>query len=105
MRDIRIGAAQFEHHNADKEYNLSVMKRLTAAAVDRGAEMVSFHECCIPAYTFLRNCSKARLLELAEVVPDGPSTRRLVKMAQEFKVAILAGLIEKDDQNLYIRIA
>jgi predicted amidohydrolase len=99
MRDIRIGAAQFEHRNADKSYNLSVMKQLVALAADRGAEMVSFHESCIPAYTFLRSCSKARLLELAEIVPDGPSTGKLVEMAREFKTTILAGLIEKDDRN------
>ena len=102
MRDIRIGAAQFEHRNADKRYNLSVMKRLAAAAVDKGAEMVSFHECCIPAYTFLRHCPKARLLELAEHIPDGPSTHKLVEMAREFKTVILAGLLEKDDHdNIY----
>jgi len=102
MRDIRIGAAQFEHRNADKAYNLARIKRLTAMAVDNGAEMVSFHECCIPAYTFLRNCSKARLLELAEKVPEGPSTRKLVEMAREFGIVILAGLLEKDDHdNIY----
>ena len=61
MRDIRIGAAQFEHRNADKSYNLSVMKKLTATAVEKGAEMISFHEACIPAYTFLRGRSKAKL--------------------------------------------
>lgn len=74
------------------------MKQLTALAVDRGAEIVSFHESCIPAYTFLRGCSKAQLLELAEIVPDRPSTRKLIEMAWEFKIAILAGLLEKDDQ-------
>jgi len=102
MRDIRIGAAQFEHRNADKDYNLSVMKRLTALAVDRGAEILSFHEACIPAYTFLRDSSRVQLLELAEKIPDGPSTRKLIEVAQEFKIAILAGLLEKDDQqNVY----
>ena len=99
MRDIRIGAAQFEHRNADKSYNLSVMKQLSALAVDSGAEIVSFHEACIPAYTFLRGCSKTQLLELAETIPDGPSTRKLIEMAREFKIAILAGLLEKDDLN------
>jgi len=44
MRDIRIGAAQFEHRNADKNYNLSVMRQLMALAVDRGAEILSFHD-------------------------------------------------------------
>jgi predicted amidohydrolase len=99
MRDIRIGAAQFEHRNADKNYNLSVMKQLCALATDRGAEIVSFHEACIPAYTFLRGCSKTQLLELAEMIPDGPSTRKLIEMARKFKITILAGLLEKDDLN------
>jgi predicted amidohydrolase len=99
MRDIRIGAAQFEHRNADKNYNLSVMKQLTALAVDRGADILSFHEACIPAYTFLRGCSRVQLLGLAENIPDGPSTRKLIEMAREFKIVILAGLLEKDDRQ------
>jgi predicted amidohydrolase len=102
MRDIRIGAAQFEHRNADKNYNLSAMKQLIALAVDRGAEILSFHEACIPAYTFLRGSSKVQLLELAETIPDGPSTRKLIEMAREFKIVILAGLLERDNRkNVY----
>ena len=99
MRDIRIGAAQFEHRNANKEYNLSVIEKLTALAVDRGAEIVSFHEACVPGYTFLRNCSKTRLLELAEFIPDGPSTAKLIKTARRTKSVVLAGLLEKDDND------
>jgi predicted amidohydrolase len=102
MRDIRIGAAQFEHRNADKNYNLSAMKQLIALAVDRGAVILSFHEACIPAYTFLRGRSKVQLLELAETIPDGPSTRKLIEMAREFKIVILAGLLERDNRkNVY----
>ena len=46
MRDIRIAAAQFEHRNNDKAYNLSRIDALTHHAVNQGAEIVSFHECC-----------------------------------------------------------
>jgi len=99
MRDIRIGAAQFEHRNGDKQYNLSVMRTLTAAAVERGAEVVSFHEGCITAYSFIRKCSREQLLELSEFIPDGPSVRALVEMAREFNVIVLAGLLEKDKQD------
>lgn len=102
MRDIRIGAAQFENHNGDKAYNLVVMKRLVSKAVDQGAEVVSFHEGCISAYTFIRNLSKPQLLELAEYVPDSASIRELIHMAKEFNVFILAGLVEKDEKdNIY----
>lgn len=95
MKDIRIAAAQFENRDADKQYNLSRIRELTRAAVEAGAEVVSFHECCIPAYSFVQPFSKLQLLELAEHVPDGPSTRELMDISQEFGVPILAGLLER----------
>lgn len=95
MRDIRIAAAQFEHKNADKDYNLSRIRELTREAVEQGAEVVSFHECSISAYSFVQPFSKEQLLDLAEPVPDGPSTRRLVEIAREFQVPVLAGLFER----------
>ncbi len=99
MRDIRIGAAQFENRNGDKAYNLSAMKKLARKAVNNGAEVVSFHEVCIPAYTFTRNLSKEEMLALAEPVPDGPSVQELIKMAREFGVVLLGGLIERDAED------
>ncbi|MCY2990439.1 MAG: hypothetical protein NTY19_21560 [Planctomycetota bacterium] len=47
MRDIRIAAAQFEAHDADKDYNFDRVGTLAAQAAGQGAEMVSFHECCL----------------------------------------------------------
>ena len=102
MRDIRIATAQFENRNADKSYNFSVMEKLTRQAADQGAEVVSFHEICIPAYTFVRDFSKEQLLDLAEFVPDGQSTGRLIALAKEYGVFLLAGLLEKDEKdNIY----
>ena len=75
MRDIRIAVVQFEHRNGDKAFNLQRIRELSQQAVEQGAEIVSFHECCIPAYTFVQSFSKEELLDLAEQVPDGPSTR------------------------------
>ncbi len=95
MRDIRIAAAQFEHRNGDKAYNLSRIRELTREAVEQGAEVVSFHECSISAYSFVQTFSKEQLLELAEDVPDGPSTRELIDIAREFEVPVLAGLFER----------
>jgi predicted amidohydrolase len=96
LRDIKIGAAQFEARDGDKTYNLGRIRDLTAAAVDRGAEVVSFHECCISGYTFLRRLDKPALLEIAEFVPEGPSIAALQRLSGEFKVPLLAGLLEKD---------
>lgn len=101
MREIRIGAAQFEVRDADKEYNLKAIERLARQAVEEGAEMVCFSECCISGYTFLEKLSRDEIKALAEPVPDGPSTRRLTAMSRSLGVALAAGLVERDGDNFY----
>ncbi|QDT43440.1 (R)-stereoselective amidase [Gimesia alba] len=101
MRDIRIAAVQFEHRNGDKAYNLQRIRELAHQAVEQGAEIVSFHECCIPAYTFVQSFSKEQLIDLAEPVPNGPSTQELMQISEEVGVPILAGLFEVDQGEVY----
>lgn len=101
MRDIRIAAAQFEHRNGDKEYNLSRIRKLAKQAADEGAEIVSFHECCISAYSFVQRFSKEQLRELAEDVPGGPSIQELMKISADIGVPILAGLFERENGEVY----
>jgi len=101
MRDIKIGAVQFEARDADKAYNLGRIEAFTQRAVAEGAEIVAFHECCISGYTFLQTLSRSRLVELAEPVPGGPATERLIAIAREYGVALLAGLVEIDGETLY----
>lgn len=101
MQNLRIGAAQFEHRNGDKAYNLARMHELIQLGVARGAEFVSFHECCISAYTFAQTLTRDELWELAEEVPTGPSTQQLQAWAEEYGVAIGAGLFEREGQFLY----
>ena len=96
MRDIRVAAAQFEHRDGDKAYNLSRIRELARRAAGRGAEVVCFHECSVTAYTFLQTLSRDELDALAEPVPDGPSTRALIDIAREAGVVVMAGLIERE---------
>lgn len=96
MRDIRVATAQFEHRDNDKSFNLGRVRELTRKAVEQGAEIVSFHECCIPAYTWVQPLSYEQMLDVAEPVPDGPSTQKLIDIAREFKTVVMAGLFEKD---------
>ncbi len=65
-------------------------------------EIIAFPECCITGYWFLRHLSRAKLVELAEPVFDGPSSQVLVSLATEYNVTIGAGLVElAEDQRLY----
>lgn len=101
MKNISIAAAQFEPQSGDKAYNLSVIASLTARAKAQGAEVVSFHELSVTAYTFLKDLDKAQVMDLAEAVPDGESTQALIQLAREYDVHLLAGLVERDGDQLF----
>src|SRR5215471_9150612 len=95
MDNMKISTAQFEHRNADKAYNLSVIEKLTQKAAAEGSDVIAFHECSITGYTFARHLSKKEMLGLAEPIPDGQSVLKLIEIARANNIAILAGLFEK----------
>jgi len=101
MHDIKIAAAQFEARDNDKGYNFTRIEALARQAIEQGAEIVSFHECCISGYTFLEKLTRRQIEEIAEPVPDGPSTKRLIELSGKLGVPLLAGLIERDGDKLY----
>lgn len=101
MKTLKISVAQFEPKDGDKKYNLSVIERLASESKETGAEVVSFHELSVTAYTFLKNQNKKQLLELAESIPNGPSTKELIRISKKYDIAVLAGLLEIDQGNLY----
>jgi predicted amidohydrolase len=99
MQPLRIAAAQFENASGDKRSNLETIREITAQSAAAGAKVVAFHECSVTGYTFARHLSQEQLLDLAEPIPDGPSVQQLSAIAQEFNVAILAGLFERDEHS------
>jgi len=101
MRKLKIAVAQFEPKDGDKDYNLSVIEELTFKAKESGAEVISFHEMSITAYTFCKNLSRVELEDLAENVPDGNSTNKLISISKKYDIPLLAGLVEKDNRKIY----
>jgi predicted amidohydrolase len=99
MKDIRIGAAQFEHRDGDKAYNLARIRELARRGAEQGAEIVCFHECSITGYSFLQTLSREDLEALAEPVPGGASITRLTGIARELGIVVMAGLIEIDERG------
>ncbi|MEO0340832.1 MAG: nitrilase family protein [Bacteroidota bacterium] len=98
---LKIAVAQFQPKDGDKAYNLSVIERLSKEAVQGGAELISFHEMCVTAYTFTKDLNREQLLDLAESVPQGPSTQALIRLSEELGIPILAGLVEVDGDTFY----
>lgn len=102
MNKLIISTAQFENRSGDKDYNLSVIEKLTKEAKVKGSDVVAFHECSITGYTFAKNLTESEMLQIAEYIPEGESVQRLISMAEHNDITILAGLFEKDrDNKLY----
>lgn len=99
--DLKIAAVQFEHRDGDKAHNLARIHELARQAVAAGAEVVSFHECSISAYSFVQPLSREEFFSVAETVPDGPSCRELMRISKDVSVPLLAGLFERDGDKVY----
>ncbi len=101
MRTLRVATVQMLSAPLDKDTNLDAIERLAGRAARRDARLVVFPECSITGYEPLSRLSRARLADVAEPVPGGPSTRRLLAAARRLDLAIGAGLIERTGTALY----
>jgi predicted amidohydrolase len=97
MKDVRVAAIQMEHVAGDKERNFAQIERFVHQASRREVQIIAFPECCIVGYWFLRNLTAGQLRGLAEPVPAGPSTQRLIRLAKQSCLTVGAGLIEIAD--------
>jgi N-carbamoylputrescine amidase len=96
MEKIKVASVQMEHHDGDKDYNLSVVEKFSVRAASQGAAAVAFPECCISSYMYLEGLSRPQLEELADEVPGGTSVDALRDIASTNKIHVLAGLLEID---------
>lgn len=99
VSDLRIATVQFTNVSGDKASNLASIHRFASLAASQNAQVVAFHECCIPGYTFASRLSRSELYDVAETVPSGPSTQALIAIAKELGIVILAGLYERDEEK------
>src|SRR3954471_5173306 len=101
MATIRAGVVQFEHVAGDKEANFAKVEAFARRAAADGVQILAFPECCITGYWYLRNLTREGLAKVAEGVPEGESTRRLVALSRETGMTIGAGLVEADGERFY----
>jgi len=98
---LRAAAVQFESQPGNKEANFRTLEKFARQASRRGAEVVVFPECCLTGYWFIRNLTVRQLAELAEPIPAGPSTQRLIGLARRYQMTIGAGLVERGSQGRF----
>lgn len=91
MQDITVAAIQMNAPLGAVDRNLRAHVRLATKAAAAGAELI-----CFPELGLTGHWCAGEVWAAAEVVPDGPSTRRLASLARELNVGISFGLAERD---------
>jgi predicted amidohydrolase len=90
-----------ESRPADKDANFQKIDHFTRQAAADGVRLVVFPECCVSGYWFIRNLTPAALAALAEPIPSGPSTERLIETARRHQVSVGAGWIEAGEDGVF----
>jgi predicted amidohydrolase len=92
---MRVGYFQFDPQFGDVVGNLdAVAARLDQAELD----LIVLPELFASGYQFV---SPDEVQRLAEPVPDGPTTRRLIEIAKRRRMHIVAGLPERAGSRFY----
>lgn len=92
---MRVGYVQFAPEFGEVERNLG---KVTTLLSQDHAELWILPELFSTGYQFT---SQREVQELAEPIPDGPTTQRLIALGQERDCHIVAGLAEQADDGLY----
>ena len=100
-RTLRAASVQFESLPGDKAINFGKLERFVEQAAAQGVRLVVFPECCLTGYWFIRNLTVEQLAALAEPIPDGPSTQRLIGLARQHNITIGAGLVEAAGDGVF----
>ena len=93
MKDIRIAAVTFNSAVNQVNHNLDRMLPWIEKARTNGADLICFPELNVTGYS-----TKPEMNVCAEPIP-GPISERLLKMADENQIVILAGMAEMDEKG------
>ena len=94
-KHVNVGFYQFNPIFGEIKRNLdTVSNRLSQVQCD----LMVLPELFASGYQFI---SKQEVEELAELVPEGPTTQRLIQVAGDRRMVLIAGLPERDGANCY----
>jgi len=92
---MRVGYYQNNPEFGDVAGNLD---RIAAKLDEAEADLLVLPELCVSGYQF---ASQEEVQRLAEPVPDGPTTKRLLDLAKKKRLVIVAGLPERAGSVCY----
>lgn len=92
---MKVGFYQFNPKFLETEYNLETISKALRKV---NADLMVLPELCSTGYNFK---SKAELKQVAERIPNGPTTQTLIELSKERDMCIVAGVAEKAGANMY----
>lgn len=95
MKTIRVAAVSMNGYLGEPQRVLEHIEGWCARAAQQDVELVLFPELVIHGHCTPNTRS------LAEAVPDGPSTQRLIALARRHRLVVCAGLAEAERGTVY----
>jgi N-carbamoylputrescine amidase len=95
---IKIACLQMEPIVGLKKKNINHTLRLIEQASKNGANLLVLPELCNSGYVFE---SREEAFELSESIPSGNTCQQWIKIANKYKVYVVAGICERDTDTLY----
>ena len=95
---LRVACIQTNPVFGDTARNVARTIELISEAASAGAQLVVLPELCNTGYVFE---TRQEAFDLAEQVPDGPTTRRWAEAAASLGIHLVAGITERDGDVLY----
>jgi len=93
LKEINVALAQISCKVGDKEHNLNVMKKNIRQAKQMDANLVIFPELALTGYM-----CRDLVYELAEPIPEGPSTHYLEEMTKKENIHAIFGMLERSEK-------
>src|ERR1700687_836735 len=112
-REVRVAGIQFTRKFRDVEYNLKRGERFVRKAAADGAKIIALPELFSTGYipgviedVDVDNVKVKSLFDLAESIPGGPTITRMIKLAAELDIYLIAPIWEVDaDFHTYYNTA
>ncbi len=92
---MKIGIVQTHPVFGDIDRNL---KKITDLISSQSADLYVLPELCTTGYQFK---DRKEALALAESIPEGPSTKKILELAQDTQAFLIAGLAERNGEKVY----
>jgi predicted amidohydrolase len=99
---VRVAGIVLKWIRSDKEANLRRLEPMVREAAKGGARIVVTTECFLDGYAIKdKSIPLADYRALGEPIPDGKYFQRLVALAAELKIHLVAGMTEADGELRY----